>query len=171
VRVVEPLGPNVLVTCDVGGNMLRAVLESDLTKPEYKGQVQMANPNSSGTAHMTLATMVQLFGEDDGFRFMRDLHKNINQYTKSGSAPIKAAGLGENMIGIVFMHDAVAHTAGGFPIVTVAPCEVTGCEIGSMSIIAALHKILLHPNHLHCRGTVIKLVARPHSCGCTGRKL
>ena len=108
----------------------------DLTKPEYKGHVQMANPNSSGTAYTTLATMVQLFGEDGGFQFMKDLHKNINQYTKSGSAPIKAAGLGENTIGIVFMHDAVAQSASGFPIVTVAPCEGTGYEIGSMSIIS-----------------------------------
>ncbi|MEZ5872030.1 MAG: ABC transporter substrate-binding protein [Nitratireductor sp.] len=108
----------------------------DLIKPEYKGQVQMANPNSSGTAYTTLATMVQLFGEEDGFQYMKDLHKNINQYTKSGSAPIKAAGLGENMIGIVFMHDAVAQAASGFPVVTVAPCEGTGYEIGSMSIIA-----------------------------------
>lgn len=108
----------------------------DLTKPEYKGHVQMANPNSSGTAYTTLATMVQLFGEEGGFDFMKALHKNINQYTKSGSAPIKAAGLGENTIGIVFMHDAVAQSASGFPIVTVAPCEGTGYEIGSMSIIA-----------------------------------
>jgi multiple sugar transport system ATP-binding protein len=30
VRVVEPLGPHILVTCDVDGNMFRAVLESDL---------------------------------------------------------------------------------------------------------------------------------------------
>ncbi len=107
----------------------------DLIKPEYKGQVQIANPNSSGTAYTTLATMIQLFGEDGGFDYMKALHKNINQYTKSGSAPIKAAGLGENTIGIVFMHDAVAQAASGFPIVTVAPCEGTGYEIGSMSLI------------------------------------
>ncbi len=107
----------------------------DLTKPEYKGFVQMANPNSSGTAYTTLATMVQLFGEDEGFQFMKDLHKNINQYTKSGSAPIKAAGRGENTVGIVFMHDAVKQAVSGFPIKVVAPCEGTGYEIGSMSII------------------------------------
>ncbi|MEM7301313.1 MAG: ABC transporter substrate-binding protein [Pseudomonadota bacterium] len=107
----------------------------DLTKPEYKGHVQMANPNSSGTAYTTLATMVQLFGEDGGFDFMKALHKNINQYTKSGSAPIKAAGRGENTIGIVFMHDAVKQAVSGFPIKVVAPCEGTGYEIGSMSII------------------------------------
>ena len=113
----------------------------DLTKPEYKGHVQMANPNSSGTAYTTLATIVQLLGEDGGFDFMKKLHANINQYTKSGSAPIKAAGLGENMIGIVFMHDAVAQAASGFPIVTVAPCEGTGYEIGSMSIIAGARNL------------------------------
>lgn len=107
----------------------------DLLKPEYKGHVQMANPNSSGTAYTTLATIVQLFGEDEGFEFMKGLHKNINQYTKSGSAPIKAAGRGENTIGIVFMHDAVKQAVSGFPIKVVAPCEGTGFEIGSMSII------------------------------------
>jgi multiple sugar transport system ATP-binding protein len=30
VRVVEPLGPHTLVTCDVGGHLFRALLESDL---------------------------------------------------------------------------------------------------------------------------------------------
>ncbi len=107
----------------------------DLTKPEYKGHVQMANPNSSGTAYTTLATIVQLFGEEKGFDFMKALHKNINQYTKSGSAPIKAAARGENTIGIVFMHDAVKQGVTGFPIKTVAPCEGTGYEIGGMSIV------------------------------------
>ncbi len=107
----------------------------DLLKPEYKGHVQMANPNSSGTAYTTLATIVQIFGEDEGFEFMKGLHVNINNYTKSGSAPIKAAARGENTIGIVFMHDAVKQAVAGFPIKVVAPCEGTGYEIGSMSLI------------------------------------
>ena len=107
----------------------------DLLKPEYKGHVQMANPNSSGTAYTTLASMVQIFGEDEGFEFMKGLHSNINQYTNSGSAPIKAAGRGENTIGIVFMHDAVKQAVSGFPVKVVAPCEGTGYEIGSMSIV------------------------------------
>jgi iron(III) transport system substrate-binding protein len=107
----------------------------DLINPAYKGEVQMANPNSSGTAYTTLATMVQLFGEDGGFDYMKGLHKNINQYTKSGSAPIKAAARGETTIGIVFMHDAVTQAVKGFPIKVVAPCEGTGYEIGSVSII------------------------------------
>ncbi len=107
----------------------------DLIKPEYKGHVQMANPNSSGTAYTTLATIVQIFGEKEGFEFMKALHKNINQYTKSGSAPIKAAARGETTIGITFQHDIVTQVVNGFPVEIVSPCEGTGYEIGSMSII------------------------------------
>ncbi len=107
----------------------------DLTNPIYKGEVQMANPNSSGTAYTVLATIVQLFGEEQGFEYMKKLHLNINQYTKSGSAPVKSAARGENTIAIVFMHDSVKQSVKSFPITTVAPIEGTGYEVGSMSII------------------------------------
>lgn len=109
---------------------------ADLIRPEFRGEVQMANPNSSGTAYTMLATIVQLFGEEQGFEFLKQLHMNINQYTKSGSAPIKAAARGETTVGIVFQHDAVTQKVAGFPIRVVSPCEGTGYEIGSMSIIA-----------------------------------
>ena len=66
---------------------------------------------------------------------MKQLHQNVSQYTKSGSAPIRAAAIGETTVGIVFMHDAVTQAVKGMPIQTVAPCEGTGYEIGSMSII------------------------------------
>jgi iron(III) transport system substrate-binding protein len=82
-----------------------------------------------------LATMVQLLGEDEAFAYLKALHANVSQYTKSGSAPIRAAATGETAIGIVFMHDAVAQAVEGAPIVTVAPCEGTGYEVGSMSLI------------------------------------
>ena len=108
----------------------------DLTKPIYKGEIQVANPNSSGTAYTTLATILQIFGEDKGWDYMKKLHANINTYTKSGSAPIKATGRGENLIGICFQHDGVKQTKKGLPVVTVSPAEGTGYEVGSMSIIA-----------------------------------
>ncbi|MCZ4280214.1 ABC transporter substrate-binding protein [Kiloniella laminariae] len=108
---------------------------ADLTNPAYKGEIQMANPNSSGTAYTTLATVVQLFGEEKGFEFLAGLHGNINQYTKSGSAPIKAAARGETTLAITFMHDMVKQVKKGFPIKVVAPCEGTGYEVGSMSIV------------------------------------
>lgn len=33
----------------------------DLTKPEYKGEIQIADPQSSGTAYTALATFAQLW--------------------------------------------------------------------------------------------------------------
>ncbi|MGB1238360.1 MAG: ABC transporter substrate-binding protein, partial [Pseudomonadales bacterium] len=113
----------------------------DLTNPAYKGEVQMANPNSSGTAYTALATIVQVFGEEEGYEYMKGLHKNINQYTKSGSAPVKSAARGENTIGIVFMHDAVKQAVKGFPVTTIAPVEGTGYEVGSMSIVKGARNV------------------------------
>lgn len=108
---------------------------ADLLDPALKGEIQIADPNSSGTAYTTLATLVQLLGEDEAFDFLKKMHANVSQYTKSGSAPVKAAARGETGLGIVFQHDAVAQSVEGFPVAVVAPCEGTGYEIGSMSLI------------------------------------
>lgn len=108
---------------------------ADLLDPALKGEIQIADPNSSGTAYTTLATLVQLMGEDEAFEYLKSLNGNIAQYTKSGSAPVKAAARGEAGLGIVFVHDAVSQSVEGFPIAVVAPCEGTGYEVGSMSII------------------------------------
>jgi iron(III) transport system substrate-binding protein len=51
---------------------------NDLLKDELEGEIQMANPNSSGTAYTMLATIVQLFGEEEGFAYLKKLHRNIN---------------------------------------------------------------------------------------------
>lgn len=109
---------------------------ADLLDGRFSEDVQVANPNSSGTAYTLLATVVQLMGEDEAFDYLAKLHGNVSQYTKSGSAPIRAAATGETAVGIVFMHDAVTQAVQGAPIVPVAPCEGTGYEVGSMSIIS-----------------------------------
>jgi iron(III) transport system substrate-binding protein len=108
---------------------------ADLTDPRFHDEVQVADPNSSGTAYTLLATVIQLMGEEKGFDYLKRLHRNINQYTKSGAAPAKATSLGETLIGITFQHDMVTFIVDGAPIKIVAPCEGTGYEIGSMSII------------------------------------
>jgi hypothetical protein len=39
-------------------------------------------------------------GRGQGFDYLKRLHRNVNQYTKSGAAPAKATSLGETLIGI-----------------------------------------------------------------------
>src|SRR5947208_10491623 len=114
---------------------------SDLVKPEFKDEIQVANPNSSGTSYTMLATLVQLMGEDKAFDYLKALHKNVNQYTKSGAAPARAAATGESLVGITFQHDAVVQAIGGAQVTIVSPCEGTGYEIGSMSIIKGAKNI------------------------------
>ena len=108
---------------------------ADLAKADYKDEVQVADPNASGTSYNMLATVVQLMGEAKAFDFMKAMHKNVNQYTKTGAAPARAVATGESVIGITFMHDAVTEAVNGAPVKVVAPCEGTGYEIGSMSLI------------------------------------
>ena len=108
---------------------------ADLLRPEFKGEVQMSNPASSGTAYTTIATLVQLMGEEKAFDYLKALHKNISTYTRSGVAPAKAAARGETMVSVSFVHDVVAEAIGGFPVAALTPAEGTGAEIGSMSIV------------------------------------
>ena len=107
----------------------------DLGKAFYKGDLQMANPNASGTAYTAIATFVQLFGEEEAFRYLAALHRNINNYPRSGVGPIKAAARGETMASVSFIHDVITEAQAGFPVKPVAPCEGTGYEIGSLSIV------------------------------------
>ncbi|MGE4240816.1 ABC transporter substrate-binding protein [Ramlibacter sp.] len=108
---------------------------ADLLKPEYKGEVQMANPASSGTAYTMIATLVQLMGEEKAFDYMKKLHPNISAYTRSGTAPVKAVARGETMVSISFVHDVTTEAVNGFPAGSATPVEGTGAEIGSMSIV------------------------------------
>ena len=107
----------------------------DLAKPELKGEVQMANPNASGTAYTAIATLVQVFGEEEAFKYLKALHQNINSYPRSGVGPVKAAARGETLASVSFIHDVVTEAQANFPMRSVAPCEGTGYEIGSLSII------------------------------------
>ncbi|NRA20500.1 MAG: extracellular solute-binding protein [Oceanospirillaceae bacterium] len=109
----------------------------DLTKPEYKGQIVMANWNTSGTAYKFASTMMQAFpgGEKEGWDTVRAIHKNIAQYSKSGSKGGKMAARGETTIGIGFAHDIISLKQKGFPIQLVLPCEGTLFEIGPIGIL------------------------------------
>ena len=108
---------------------------ADLLKPAFKGEVQMADPNASGTTWTMLATLVQLMGEDKAFEYLKALAKNIDHYTTAGAAPAQALGRGEVMIGIAFQHDVVDSARQYKQVRVVSPCEGTGFEIGSLSII------------------------------------
>lgn len=109
----------------------------DLLSPKLKKQVSTAHPSTSGTAFTTLWTQVSRLGsEEAGLGYMKKMHNNVLQYTKSGTAPGQVAGRGEAAVGIVFSHDCVLYQERGMKdLVVTFPKEGTGYEIGGVAVI------------------------------------
>jgi iron(III) transport system substrate-binding protein len=107
----------------------------DLLNPKLKGEVVLASPAASGTAYTVLYSIIHLYGEEGGFKFMKDLDKNIAYYSKGGSEPAEKVALGEYAVGIAFTHDIQTRIARGLPVKISHPKEGTGWEIGGMSIV------------------------------------
>jgi iron(III) transport system substrate-binding protein len=108
---------------------------ADLTNPVYKGQIVMPNPASSGTGYLSVASWVQMMGEEQAFRYLDALHENIAQYMHSGSKPCRAAGAGEFPIGISFGYRAVIQKEKGEPIVPVWPKEGSGWDLEANALV------------------------------------
>ncbi|EHP39384.1 ABC transporter periplasmic solute-binding protein [Cupriavidus basilensis OR16] len=113
----------------------------DLAKPIYKGMIVMPNPASSGTGFLDVTAWLQLFGEQEGWKYMDALHENIAQYTHSGSKPCKQAGAGEFPIGISFELRAHKTKASGAPIDMIFPTEGLGYDIEAAGIVKGTKKL------------------------------
>jgi iron(III) transport system substrate-binding protein len=108
---------------------------SDLIKPIYKGEIEISHPASSGTAYTILAGLVQIMGEEQAFAYMRALHRNVSQYTRSGTAQAPNVAKGEVSIGVSFLFGFEAWRHNRYPINMTAPCEGTSYEIGGIALI------------------------------------
>ena len=108
---------------------------ADLTKPEYKNQIVMPNPASSGTGYLSVAAILQMMGEEKGWQYLDALNENVAQYMHSGSKPCKVAGAGEYPIGISFGYRAVQQMEGGEPIEPVFPKEGSGWDIEANALV------------------------------------
>jgi iron(III) transport system substrate-binding protein len=110
---------------------------ADLLKPEYKGLIRMARPDTSGTAYNVITTLRTLNNgsEDAAFDYLRKMDVNIDQYTRSGAAPGVAVATGEIPIAIGYAHDQVKLKFEGANTEINAPSEGTGFELATMSLI------------------------------------
>ena len=109
---------------------------ADFLKSEYNQEIVVAHPGSSGTAYTMLATIVQMMGEEKAMEYFKQFSPHVRQYTKSGTAPGRMAGLGETTVGITFLHDAIKYKKEGYEdIIISAPVEGTGYEIGGVALL------------------------------------
>jgi iron(III) transport system substrate-binding protein len=117
------------------GNKPKPASWADLTKPDYKGQVVMPHPASSGTGYLAVAAWLQVMGEEKGWQFMDKLHDNIAVYTHSGSAPCVQAAKGERLVGIGFDMRGASEKTKGAPIDLVVPSEGIGWDMEATGIV------------------------------------
>jgi len=101
----------------------------DLLNPVYKDQLIMPNPASSGTGYLQISSLLQMKGEEEGWKYLHALDKNMGQYIKSGSKPCKLTRVGEYAVGASFAFVGVKSIQEGYPIKVVIPSEGAGYEI------------------------------------------
>jgi iron(III) transport system substrate-binding protein len=109
---------------------------SDLTRPEYRKEIELSNPVTSGTGYTILATLIALKGEDAAFSYLQQLAPNVVRWTQSGTAQGPSVARGEVGVGVSFVHEFVTQQMAGFPVDVAIPCEGTGDALGGMAIVA-----------------------------------
>ncbi len=108
---------------------------ADLLKPEFKGQVQVPSPQTSGTGYNMVAALVKIMGEDKAFDYLKRLNPSIQTYTQSGTAPSKAAAIGQAAVGIQFTPAFLQLMEEGYPLKVTFPKEGVGFEAPAISIL------------------------------------
>jgi iron(III) transport system substrate-binding protein len=108
---------------------------ADLLKPELKAQIQTPSPQTSGTGYNMVASLVLAMGEDKAFDYLKKLHPNIQTYTQSGTAPSKAAAIGQAAVGIQFTPAFLELIGEGYPLKITFPKDGVGFEAPAISIL------------------------------------
>ena len=106
----------------------------DLLEPKWKGEILMPSPLSSGTANMMRFSWLALYGDDEGWKFLEALDKNIAYYTRSGNAPTDLVGRGEFTLGITSDENVKKRIDDGYPLIWSIPAEGTGYD-GTFALI------------------------------------
>jgi iron(III) transport system substrate-binding protein len=108
---------------------------ADLLKPEFKAQVQTPSPQTSGTGYNMVAALVMTMGEEKAFDYLKKLNPSIQTYTQSGTAPSKAAAIGQAGVGIQFTPAFLQLIEEGYPLKITFPKEGVGFEAPAISIL------------------------------------
>lgn len=88
----------------------------NLLHPAFKGEIVIPNPSVSGTGYILFASILEALGQEAGWDYIRNLNKQVGQYTNSGFSAAEKTGLGEYLICIDFLSDQSLVGSFGYPI-------------------------------------------------------
>jgi iron(III) transport system substrate-binding protein len=110
---------------------------NDLLDPAYKGQIQTADARTSGTALTRILSIYYAFGKDEGktLDYQKKLHTNVLVYTKSGGGCTIPTAMGQAMVCIAHMPDAMEAKKKGYDMVTTFPREGVAAVIEAVALV------------------------------------
>lgn len=106
----------------------------DLLNPAYKGQLVGSNPATAGGGYIFVANQIFNRGEDEAWKYITDLNKNIHHYTKGAGDVINLVATGEFVASYAWAHDSYNSVKQGYPLEIVIP-ENTAFEVGAAAVV------------------------------------
>lgn len=106
-----------------------------LADPQYDDMISSARVDSSGSAYIQLATVLQFFGDEaKGWEVYKGLLGNYVLSESSGAVP-RFVNDGELAIGVTLEDGALRYVEGGGPVQMVYPSEGTAIAPDAMALI------------------------------------
>ena len=107
---------------------------TDLTKPEYRDEVIMANPAISGTNYALVDNFIQELGEDKAWEYFEALNKNVPFLAKRGGEPPMKVTTGEFGVAVIPMSGEFILMEGKYPVTTIYPEDMIPWVPAGMAI-------------------------------------
>jgi len=98
---------------------------SDLTKAVYHGHTGMSAPSRSGTTHLTVETILQGEGWENGWKMMKEIAGNFHTVTERSFGVPDGVNSGQFGVGIVIDFFGLSSMGSGFPVEFVYPTVTT----------------------------------------------
>lgn len=106
----------------------------DLTDPKFKNHIQLPDPQLSGTTYTMIAALIELWGEEKAFEYLKQIDQNVSHYVKSAQVTSNLAR-GESALSVGFIHSYATEKENGAPVEAILPCEGDAYSLGGLSII------------------------------------
>jgi phosphoglycerate transport regulatory protein PgtC len=121
---------------------------ADLKKPVYHDHVGMSAPSRSGTTHLTVETVLQGEGWDQGWATWKEMAGNFKMVTERSFGVPEGVNSGDFGIGVVIDFFGFSSKATGFPVDFVYPTVTT--------LVPANIAIVKNAPHPEAAGTFIE---------------
>lgn len=107
----------------------------DLLDPRLRGFVVASSPRTSGTAYTLMFTQYQRLGLEGAQGYLRSLYAQVQQFTRSGTAPAGVVASGEAAVAITFSPYCSSPDRGTGQLRVTVPADGTGYEVGAVALL------------------------------------